>query len=243
MAKRKYVYVYGLCAGMALYAASAHAQTPTPSTERFFLNANVGGELATRTINAVARKTVFDETATLSSSQPVGRGLVVDFDGGYRVRDDFFAGILVSVFSKSSDAATSASIPDQIFFNRPKTVTGSTNDLSRREVAFAPHITWAKPLMDNLDIALSGGIAFIHLSQDLVGDFNVTGAQNLTILQTTESKNGVGPFAQVDFIYNLKTRYGVGGYVRYAGAKVDLPSQADANIGGMQAGGGIRLRF
>jgi len=236
-------YVLGLCAGIALYAASARAQTPTPSTERFFLNVNVGAELATRTINAVARKTVYDETATMTSNQPIGRGLVVDFDGGYRVRDDFFAGVLVSVFSKSSTATTSASIPDPIFFNRPKTVTGSTSGLSRHEVAVAPHITWAKPLMDNLDIALSGGIAFIHLSQDLVGNFDVTPPQNVTILQTTESKNGVGPYAQVDFIYNLKTRYGVGGYVRYAGAKVDLPSQADANIGGMQAGGGIRLRF
>jgi hypothetical protein len=44
-------------------------------------------------------------------------------------------------------------------------------------------------------------------------------------------------------IYNLKTRYAVGGYVRYAGAKVDLPSANDLNVGGMQAGGGIRLRF
>ena len=96
-------YVLGLCAGLAISAVSAHAQTPTPSTEKFFLNVNVGGELATRTINAVARKTIYDETATLSSSQPIGRGAVVDFDGGYRVREDFFAGLLVSFFGKSSD--------------------------------------------------------------------------------------------------------------------------------------------
>ena len=64
-------YVLGLCAGMAICAASVRAQTPTPSTERFFLNVNVGGELATRTINAVARKTVYDETATVSSHQPL----------------------------------------------------------------------------------------------------------------------------------------------------------------------------
>src|SRR5262245_29194428 len=62
-------YAFGLCAGLALCAASVHAQTPTPSTEPFFLNVNVGGQLATRTINAVARKTVYDETATLTSNQ------------------------------------------------------------------------------------------------------------------------------------------------------------------------------
>ena len=236
-------YALGLCAGLALCAPSAHAQTPTPSTEKFFLNVNVGGQLATRTINAVARKTVFDETATLTSSQPIGRGVVVDFDGGYRVREDFFAGLLVSFFNKSSDAATSASVPDPIFFNRPKIVTGSTSDLKRSEVAITPHVTWARTLTDNFDITFSGGIAIIHLSQDIVGNFDITPPQTVTILQTSESATGVGPYAQVDVIYNLKTRYGVGGYVRYAGAKVDLPSTPDANVGGVQAGGGIRLRF
>ena len=236
-------YALGLCAGLALSAVSAHAQTPTPSTEKFFLNVNVGGELATRTITAVARKTIYDETATLSSSQSIGRGVVVDFDGGYRVREDFFAGLLVSFFGKSSDATTTASVPDPIFFNRPKTVTGSTTGLKRSEVAIAPHVTWARPLTDNFDISFSGGIAFIHVSQDLVGNFDIAPPQNITILQTSETGNGVGPYAQVDVIYNLKTRYGVGGYVRYAGAKVDLPSAADTHIGGLQVGGGIRLRF
>jgi len=236
-------YVLGLCAGIALCAGSAGAQTPTPSTELFFLNVNVGGELATRTINAAAKKSVYEETATLSSSQPIGRGVVVDFDGGYRVRQDLFAGLLVSFFGTSSDATTTASVPDPIFFNRPKTVTGSTSGLSRGEIAIVPHATWARPLLDNVDITLSGGIAIIRLSQHLVGDFNVTPPQTVTTTETKESATGVGPYGQVDIIYNLKTRYGVGGYVRYAGAKVDLPSAPDANIGGMQAGGGIRLRF
>ena len=236
-------YRLGLCAGLAISAVSAHAQTPTPSTEKFFLNVNVGGELATRTINVVARKTIYDETATLASSQSIGRGVVVDFDGGYRVRQDFFAGLLVSFFGKSSDATTSASVPDPIFFNRPKTVTGSTSGLKRSEVAVAPHVTWARPLTDNFDITFSGGIAFIHVSQDLVGDFDIAPPQNITILQTSETANAVGPYAQVDLIYNLKSRYGVGGYVRYAGAKVDLLSVTDTNVGGVQAGGGVRLRF
>ena len=235
--------VLGLCASMALCAATVSAQTPTPATERFFLNVNVGGQLATRTVNTVATKIVYDETASLTSTQPVGRGAVIDFDGGYRIHGDFFAGVMVSFFSNSETAATSASIPDPLFFNRPKTVTGSTSGLKRHETTAAPHVTWSRPLTDNMDFNVSGGIAFIHLSQDLAGNFDVTAPQNVTILQTTETGNGVGPFAQVDVVYNLKARYGVGGFVRYAGAKVDLPSIADANVGGMQAGGGIRIRF
>jgi hypothetical protein len=217
---------------------------PTPATEPFFLNVNVGGQLATRTLDTVASKIVNQETATLASTQPVGRGVVFDFDGGYRVHGDFFAGLLVSFFGNSETATTAASIPDLVFFNKPKLVTGSTSGLKRRETTVAPHITWSRPLTDNIDLNLSGGIAFIHLSQGLAGNFDVpTGTQNVTILQTTETGNGVGPLAQVDVVYNLKARYAVGGYLRYAGAKVDLPSVANTNVGGMQAGGGIRLRF
>jgi hypothetical protein len=235
--------VLALCAGMALCAASVHAQTPTPSTEKFFLNVNLGGQLATRTINQVTSKPVYDETASLSSTQAIGRGVVFDFDGGYRVRQDFFAGLLVSTFSTSSSATTSASIPDPIFFNRPKTVTGSTSGLKRTEVAVAPHVTWSRTLTDNFDVNLSGGLAFIHVSQGVAGDFQVTPPQTVTILQTTQTKTGTGPFFQVDVIYNLKARWGLGYYLRYAGAKVDLPSVQNANIGGLQSGGGVRLRF
>jgi hypothetical protein len=235
--------VLGLCAALALCAASARAQTPTPSTEKFFLNVNVGGELATRTINLVASKIVYDETASMSSTEAIGRGAVIDFDGGYRIRQDFFAGLMVSSFSTTSSATTSATIPDPVFFNRPKTVTGSTSGLKRTEVAIAPHITWSRPLTDNFDINFSGGIAFIHVSQDVVGDFAVTPPQNVTILQTTETKDGTGPYVQIDLAYSFTPKLGAGGYLRYAGAKLDLPSVPKANVGGMQAGGGVRLRF
>ena len=41
----------------------------------------------------------------------------------------------------------------------------------------------------------------------------------------------------------MNDRYSVGGFVRYAGGEVDLPSVAKLKIGGVQAGGGIRFRF
>jgi hypothetical protein len=123
--------VLGLLVGMALCAASADAQSPTPATEKFFANVNFGGELATRTLNTSASKIVYAETATLVSTQPVTRGLVIDFGGGYRVWGDVFAGITISHFGDTETASTVANIPDPIFFNRPKTISGTTTDLKR----------------------------------------------------------------------------------------------------------------
>jgi hypothetical protein len=242
--------VFGLFVGMALSAVSAHAQPPTPTTEKFFASVNIGGQLATRTINIATSKIIYAETATLKSGQKVTRGPVVDFGGGYRVWGDVFAGIVVSRFSNTETAETETSVPDPIFFNRPKTVTGTTTDLKRTEVAVAPHAVWAMALTDKLDLGLSAGFAVIHVSQDLVGSFSVAaGTQNVTTTTTTEKGTAVGPYVAVDFIYNVtpirgfKPLYGFGGYVRYAGGKVDLPSVPAANVGGMEAGGGIRLRF
>ena len=242
--------VLGPLVGIVLCAAAAQAQPPTPATEKFFVNVNIGGQLATRTVASSATKIIYDETATLVSTQPVARGAVIDFGGGYRVWGDVFAAIVVSRFGDTETASTTASIPDPLFFNRPKTVTGTTTDLKRSEVTIAPHAVWAMPLTDKFDVSLALGLSVIRLKQDLVGSFSVaTGTQNVTTSTTTEKGTAVGPYAAVDFIYNIPTLggfkplYGIGGYVRYAGGKVDLPSVADANAGGVQVGGGIRLRF
>lgn len=248
MANAKNVIV--LLVGMALCAVSAQAQAPGPATEKAFANVNFGGQLATRTITSTLTQSIYSETATLVSSQPVSRGLVFDFGGGYRVWGDFFAGLLVSWYGDSETASTSASIPDPIFFNRPRTVAGTQTGLKRREMTVSPHAIWATPLTDNFDLSVAAGLAIIHVSQDLVNVFGVpTGTQNVTTGTTKQKGTAVGPYVGVDFTYNLKPLhgfkplYGVGGYLRYAGGKVDLPSVADAKAGGLQIGGGVRLRF
>jgi hypothetical protein len=225
-------------------APAVRAQSAEPGMERFFVNVNFGYQLADRSINATAQKEIYEETATLNSSQAVNRGPVIDFGVGYRVWGDVFVAVGISRFSDTESATTQTSVPDPLFFNRPKLVTGQTDDLKRSELAVNPHVLWVTALADKLDLSAGAGVSIIRLSQDIVGDFTVaTGTQNVTTIATKENVTGVGLFAQLDFIYNINPRYGVGGFARYAGAKVDLPSSPDQNVGGMMVGGGIRLRF
>lgn len=238
----------GLFVGMALCAGSAHAQSPTPSTEKFFASVNLGGQLSSRTLTSSTTQTIHFETASLVASQDVGRGALIDFGGGYRVWDDVFAGVVISRFGDSADASYSASIPHPAFFNNPRIVNGAANDLKRSEVAVSPHLIWTMPLTDKMDIALAAGVAIIHVSQELVGSFNVpVNTQDLTPITTTQSGTAAGPYLAADVIYALPTTwyhiYGVGGYLRYAGGTVDLPSVNDAKVGGFQVGVGIRMRF
>ena len=128
-----------LCLGLAcLAAAPASAQVSSPATEKLYLNVNIGEQLAARTLESNAASNIYDETATLFATQPVSRGAVVDVGAGYRVWRDFYAGVVVSYFMTQSDATYSASVPDPLFFNRPKTTTGAAAGLNHTELGINP---------------------------------------------------------------------------------------------------------
>ncbi len=238
--------VCGMVAAVALLAVPyASAQSPSPSTSRFFVSVDAGAQLAPHSLNMGATQTVYDETATLKASVGIGKGFVPGFAVGYRVFGDVFVGVGVTMFSASGDAAYTASIPDPLFFNRNKTVSGTVAGLEHKETAILPTLTYARPLTDKIDLVGGIGPAFVRLSQDTVSAFSVAaGTQNVTVARTTEDGSATGVHASIGLNYNLTERFSVGGFARFAPAKVKLPSFADKqNVGGMQAGGGLRVNF
>lgn len=239
-------YTIGLLAGAALLtsASGAYAQVPAPATQKIFANVNIGGQFASRTLNSAVEKTIYDETATLTARQEIGSGLVWDISGGYRVWHDVYAGLQFMRFSNTQSATYTTSIPSNEVTDRPVVTNGTVDDLKRTEAGVAAFVTWVTPLMDKIDVSVSGGLAVINVTQDTVNDFSVTPPSSVpTLTPTEEGGTAVGPYVAVDFMYSLTERYGAGAYVRYAGGKADLPLAGETNVGGLQAGVGIRLRF
>jgi len=238
--------VCGFVALIALFGAPyASAQAPSPSTSKFFVFVNVGGQLASRTLDMSSSQTVYEEPATLTASLPIGKGVVPDFGGGYRVWGNVFVGLTVSFFNDSGDAAYTASIPDPLFFGKAKTVTGTVTGLEHSEVAVLPELIYSRPVTDKLDVVGKIGPAIISLSQDSISSFTVpAGTQDLIINTTSQSATGTGINVSLGANYNLTSRYAVGGYLRYAGASVKLDASPDKqDVGGMQIGGGLRVNF
>ncbi len=234
-----------LFAGVALLAGAPTASAQTTATDKIFVSANIGGQLASRTLDTSSSLTVYEETATLRASTPIDAGVMYDFGAGYRVWQDLFVGVTISFFSVSSDATTVAQVPNPIFFNRFATVNGTAADLKHREVAVLPQLIYRRALTDKVDLQAGLGPAFISLKQDVVGSFSVpAGTQNVNTGLVEESATATGVAASLDLTYKVGTNWGIGGFARYAGAKVDLDtSDKELNVGGMQAGAGIRLRF
>lgn len=238
----------GLCvaaAALLLSAASTHAQTPGPSTNKFFASVNIGGQLASRNLDTQISKTVYDETATLTASTPIGTGVMPDFGVGYRVYGDIFVGVTISLFSTTSTASTSTVVPDPLLFDRSVRVAGSVADLKHKETAILPQMIWTTAVTDKVDFVAGAGPAFIRVSQDVVNGFAVpAGTQNVNATAGNETASAVGFAASIGVNYNLTPRFAVGGLARFAPGKVTLASGAkDLNVGGMQVGGGIRVNF
>ncbi|MGC4085747.1 MAG: outer membrane beta-barrel protein [Vicinamibacterales bacterium] len=236
----------GILTGIALFAApAAYAQAPSPSTSKFFASVDIGAQLAARTLDMAASQTVYDETATVNASLPIGKGVVPGFGVGYRVFGDVFVGVSVTMFSNTGTATTTASIPDPLFFGRPKTVTGTVSDLKHRELAVLPQLMYTRAVTDKIDFVGAVGPAIISLKQDTISSFSVpTGTQNVTFGTIEESKTGTGINGMIGLNYNLTEKVAIGAFARFAGAKVQLASALDKqNVGGMQAGVGLRYNF
>lgn len=237
--------VMALLAGIVLAAGStARAQTPTPSESKAFASISAGTQVQTQTFSNSSSFPLFNETATVASSQNIGRGFVFDIGGGYHVRSHFAIGVGVWTQSGKGAAGVSASLPDPVVFNKPKTVAITTSDLKQTSVGVNLQFMWTAPLTDKIDLTIFGGPTFVHVSQD-VGSLTVTpNTQNAVAAVTTESAStGKAGNVGLDLAYRVTDRYGVGAFVRYAGGTADLPSVKGLKVGGVQLGIGARIRF
>jgi hypothetical protein len=242
---RKTLTVLGLLTGFSLATVSAtYAQAPAPATEKLFINVNVGVQLSDRSMTTVASIPIYDEEATVTGTQPVSGSVIFDISGGYRVWGDFYAALGVTTYRDTEAADYITSIPHPIFFDRRVETSGRVTDLRRTEIGFHPQIVWTRPLTDRMDLALAAGPSFFHVSQDVVDQLTVVeGTQDGTTSAGTERGTAKGINLGADVTYTLTSRYGIGGFIRYASGSVDLPAISDLKVGGIQAGAGIRVRL
>ena len=240
-----------MAGALTAVTSEARAQTQPPPAIMGFASINFGTQPSSRTINKTSSFPVYGETATLTTSQENGSGAVFDISGGYRFRPtvagtqlNLGAAIGYSHFSNTSESTMVATVPNPLIFDSPRTTTTTVPDLTHSENGVHLQVLWFLPITNQVDVAFSIGPSFINVSQDIVSTITVpAGTQNATPNVTTEKKTGVGVNIGVDGTYLFTRNFGAGAYLRYAGAKVDLPSVADLSVGGFQVGVGGRIRF
>jgi len=233
---------------MLIGVAPVAAQTPPP-TKQIYIDFNFGVQPASQTFSITTPnppQTVYNESVIVSGTQGINGSTLIDIMGGYRVWRNFSValGFDTSVGGKG-DASVTAGIPHPIFYDTRKESTQSVTDLKHSEQSIHLSFMWTTPLTDRMDASVYAGPSFIKVKQEIVNTVNVpAGTQDFTPIVTEESEGAKPGFHfGGDVTYLFMPNVGIGGFIRFVNASVDLPSAPGLDAGGFQYGGGVRARF
>lgn len=134
-------------------------------------------------------------------------------------------------------------------------MTFTETALKHREVGIHISAVYVLPVSERFMLSIFGGPTVFRVRQDLVTDvelgpetaaplFDMVSVASVTTSSANES--GIGGHIGFDGTFLLNDQLGVGGFVRYTGGSVDLPTGTTTttiDVGAAQLGGGLRLFF
>lgn len=245
-----------LSVAIALIAtASATAQPSEPSAESSRVTISVSGaqQAARSSFSQISTLRVNQEDGSVEVGYVRQNSPLWDVGVGVKVQDRLWVTVAVSSLSKKSDALVSAEIPHPLFFGQQRAVDGTVSGVTHRETAVHVDAAWGLPVEGKLSVQVFGGPTFFSVAQDVVSDVTYSEAYPFdtalfTGASTTRGKKStVGFNAGADVTLFLTSRVGVGGQVRFSRgtAKVGTPlgGSVSMGVGGLEVGGGLRLRF
>jgi hypothetical protein len=235
------IALFTLC---VVLSTVAHASAQIPWTDRVFANVSGGAQSGRHTIAVSFTPTIHDEPASIDVTRDVKGGGFWDVTVGGKVRGPFGAALSFSGRSAKSDAALTASIPDPIAFDSPRSVSATIPDLEHKERWVGILGVYFYPLAEKVDLMLMAGPTVVSVEEPLITSVSVeeSGGPVVTPNVETFKKSFWGYHLGVDVRYMFTTNIGAGGFLRVTGASGNLQG-TNLEVGGFQVGGGIRIRY
>lgn len=193
------------------------------------------------------------EDGRFDSDYSLEGGPTFDIAGGAVVWKQLGVGVGISRFSRSTPTRFSGAIPHPFFFSRPRAVSSEIGGLKREELAVHVQARGVFAAGRRFQVMVFGGPSFFQVKQGLVTDFTYSDSypyddatfRSATTATANASKMGFNVGGDVAFFFTRQV--GVGGSVQFAGTNIDLRSAGggaqSVKVGGVQSGGGLRLRF
>jgi opacity protein-like surface antigen len=243
-----------------LLAAPGPAAAQSAAAPRVYVSVNGGMLWSDNTISQSFSVEKNFEPAPITADIDEKRGVAIDAGVVYRLAGHIGVGFAASVMNHESDANVHASIPHPFFFDRPgdpgtvpgkRDVDGTTN-AKRRETA--AHIEAVYLVPGRVDFMVFGGPTLFRAKQTLVTDvtyaesfpFDTATYTGATTVDST-SDWATGFHVGADAAWKFSRNFGLGGIVRYSRAKVEFNaannSAIKGDVGGIVAGGGVRIAF
>jgi hypothetical protein len=232
-------------------ASTAFAQR-APSKGRGFIVVNGGYQATSNDFGADVTFQANAEEGSFTTDYEVNGGPAFDIAGGAMLWRRFAVGVGVTRFYRSTPATLTGSVPHPLVFDRDRPVTGSVGGLKREELAIHVQARAIAPIGTRLQVAVFGGPSFFQVKQGMATaitwseSYPFDEATFASATTATGEGSKVGFHAGADVAYFFSRTVGIGGAIQFSGTTVDIEVGGNthrAKAGGLNAGGGLRLRF
>jgi hypothetical protein len=195
---------------------------------------------------------LFHESASLTATYPPAKTPALLGTVAVRLWKVVSVGVVASRVQSRTDATVEGEIPHPFFFDQDRHVEGGAEGITRAELGVHLQFRIVIPVTGRLDLSVFGGPSRWWIRQDRIADvtytsqypFDTVRFTGTAIQETTATTWGYN--AGIDASVYLTNHVGVGGLLLIATANPDATTTAttaDTRIGGLRAGGGLRLRF
>ncbi len=229
------------------------AASPVASTsglldwnDKGFVNVSAGGQFGSQSISTAFSFSLYDEIGSVTTTRQIKGGTFIDLTAGLRVSGQWGVGFNFYQRSATSNATVTASVPDPILFDAPRTVNSSVPDMAHKETWIAVLFVYVIPVSDKIDLMILGGPAVTRLNHQLASSATVTepaSGPKIDIGLTAIHHNYWNYQVGADLRYMVTDRIGVGGFVRFGEQKANVSKSVKVTLGGTQVGVGLRVKF
>lgn len=226
--------------------------------ERGWIDVNLGFAFAAEKQYTIrATRSQFSELATFEGDYSFPTGADFDFGGGLMLTRHFGLGLSFSGTAHQDTGRVRASVPHPTRFNLFASDDAETSEpLTKAEGAAHIHFVFAGLAGQATRLRAFAGPTYFRVKQDTYDSirynqvFQLLGGNQVTITGASFSESegtAWGVHVGGDFSQFFTRVFGVGAVLRYSRATVKiidlLDSVVENKAGGLQAAGGIRLKF
>ena len=225
--------------------------------ERGFLNVNLLGQVQSQNFSHVSTFDLYDQTGTSESTQTIGSDMLFDVMGGARVWKNMAVGASFSSLWQSDDVVINVSVPHPLYFDSARSAVATTSALKHTERSISFFAAWVIPTEGQLDVSIFAGPSFVTVNQAIPNNISANNISEIdetfnsvtlqSVGSTALSKTAFGFILGADVTYMFAERFGAGSTIRYNRATADLSTSdgrtISVGLGGLQIGGGLRVRF
>ena len=241
-----------------LAVASPVAAQGSGAWEKGWIDVNFGtASAAENEYDSIYVTTLFQEAAGFGAGYSLPRGGSFDVGGGYMFTPRIGIGVSLAGTAHEDHAALAISIPHPFVFNASaEDATTTTGTLTRAEGAWHVGAMLVAVQTPRFRVRLFGGPSYFRAEQDIISNirysqvYQIFGRTNGVDITTYETEKAVGTGwgghvgGDVSVFFNRVV--GVGMMVRVSRASVDIDDyggEESRKVGGVQFGGGLRLKF